>query len=514
MRRLELVLAAFAAVVSGQPASAAWQRASTMHFIIYANSSQKRLRDFAERLEKFDKAVRYVRSMTDPPVGDSNRVTLFVVSNQDAVARLAKDASGRTAGFYSGRASGSIAIIPQSLNDDDMAGAMTSEVVFFHEYAHHLMLSDSARPYPEWLIEGFAEFMSTALFQKDGSVGLGIAPQFRAFGLLALPQVPLERLLAGNFAKLSISDRDSFYGRSWLLTHYLNFEPTRRGQIDSYLADFDKGIVSVVAARHAFGDLKELNKALQIYLAKPRLTYVKVLPAVLSVEPVAVDALSPGAAAVMPDRIQSKVGVDKTTAEPLAVRVRAIEQRFPGDLLVLRTLAETELDSGHPAAAMAAADRALKADPRDVEAILFKGRAIEAGSDADRFTVSRRLFIAANNIDKENPEPLALFFQSYLHEGLRPNANAVAALHYASDLAPQDTGLRMNSAIQYLRDGQTAPGRAALASVAYDPHGEEAAKVAQAMLALVDAGNPAGALAMVDHKTGGVMDPKGRPPGK
>ena len=500
MRCLSSMLVALAAVVSSQPTSAAWQRASSRHFIIYADSSPKKLSDFAERLEKFDKAVRYARKMEDPPVGDKNRVTLFVVADQNAVAHLAKDGTGRTAGFYSGRASGSIAIIPKSLENDKMSGAMTSEVVFFHEYAHHLMLANAEHSFPEWLIEGFAEFMSTALFQKDGSVGLGVAPQFRAFELFALPQVPLERLFAGNFAKLSEADRDSFYGRSWLLTHYLNFDPSRQGQMVSYVSDFDKGASSVLAAQQAFGDLKKLNKDLQNYLNKPRLTYLKISPGVLGSEPVKMETLSPGAAAVMLDRIQSKVGVDKSTAEPLASRVRLIERRFPGDPMVERTLAEAELDCGHPAAAMAAADRVLNRDPNDIASMLFKGRAIEAGSDSDRFASSRRLFIAANKIDKEDPEPLLLFFQSYLQEGVRPNANAVAALHYASDLAPQDTGVRMNSAVQYLRDGQIATGRSTLASVAYDPHGEEAAKVAQAMLALIDAGKPADALALIDHK--------------
>ena len=105
------------------------------------------------------------------------------------------------------------------------------------------------KTFPEWLIEGFAEFMSTALFQKDGTIGLGVAPQFRAYELFDWPPVSLERLFAGNFAKLSETDRDSFYGRSWLLTHYLNFDASRGGQLASYLADFDKGTDPVVAAK-------------------------------------------------------------------------------------------------------------------------------------------------------------------------------------------------------------------------------------------------------------------------
>ena len=46
------------AALAGPPAAAAWHKASTAHFIIYADESPDKLRAFATRLEKFDKAVR------------------------------------------------------------------------------------------------------------------------------------------------------------------------------------------------------------------------------------------------------------------------------------------------------------------------------------------------------------------------------------------------------------------------------------------------------------------------
>ena len=52
----------------------------------------------------------------------------------------------------------------------------------------------------------------------------------------------------------------------------------------------------------------------------------------------------------------------------------------------------------------------------------------------------------------------------------QPTANAIAALHYASDLAPQDFNVRMNSAIAYLNEGKFAEAKSALTVVAYSPH--------------------------------------------
>jgi len=64
-------------------ASAAWQKASTKHFIIYADAKPEWLRSYAEKLERFDQAVRYARRMEDfavgvrePPHGFRNQVGL------------------------------------------------------------------------------------------------------------------------------------------------------------------------------------------------------------------------------------------------------------------------------------------------------------------------------------------------------------------------------------------------------------------------------------------------------
>ena len=67
-------------------------------------------------------------------------------------------------------------------------------------------------------------------------------------------------------------------------------------------------------------------------------------------------------------------------------------------------------------------------------------------------------------------------------------------MHYASDLVPQDPGLRMNSAIAYLNENKLKEARATLAPVAYSPHGGDAAAIAQEMIAKIDQGDSRGAL--------------------
>jgi hypothetical protein len=248
--------------------------------------------------------------------------------------------------------------------------------------------------------------------------------------------------------------------------------------------------------------LKQLDKDLDSYLGRTRLPYLKIAGARFQPGTIDVRPLSDGGAKVIRLRAQSRRGVNQATAEPLAVQVREVEARYPGDELVELTLAEAELDARHPEASEAAADRALKADPRNTKAMVLKGRAIAAGArdkaGAERhadFEAARRLFIAANKIDTEDPEPLMEFYKSFVTEGVRPTPNAIAALHYASDLAPQDRGLRMNSAVQYLAAGKLAEARHALTTIAYDPHANELGPIARTIIEKIDAGDATSALA-------------------
>ena len=346
--------------------------------------------------------------------------------------------------------------------------------------------------------------MSTAKFEKDGSMWLGRAAQHRAAGLFWGESIPLETLLTGNYGALSEGFRESVYGRGWLLTHYLNFEPSRRGQLTKYVGLLAQGTDPLVAARSAFGEIKSLDSDLTRYRTQRRINALRIPASSLIPGPVEVTTLSAGAAEVLPLRLRSKVGVNKTTAEPLAVKVRAIQAQHRGDLLVETTLAEAELDAGHPEASEAAADRALAIDPRNTEAMIYKGRGIAARAlasskrDPKLFAEARGWFMKANKADPEDPEPLMEFYKSFVFAGEAPTKNAVDALHYASNLAPQDIPLRLNSALQYLGDRELKQARRALSPIAYNPHYQQLAAVARDMIKRIDGGDAEGALKVAE----------------
>lgn len=506
---------ALAALVWSAPSTAAWYRASSEHFIIYWDQSPERLRQFAENLEKFDGAVRAVRGMADLPLSQGNRLTIFRLDKAEDVQRLVGDSSGSVQGFYKGRAAGSLAFVgPGEASNERPVFDPGSHIVrtapntsfgestiLLHEYSHHLMMQDLRIPCPQWLVEGFAEFMSTAQFETDGSVRLGLPAAHRYEGLLNGVPMPLAKLMSDDYEKVTDEEEESIYGRGWLLTHYLTFEPARKGQLAAYLTALANGVPSLDAARQSFGDLKQLDRDLDAYLHRPTLRFVKIPATAAAFAPIRITQLSPGASAAVPLLIEIDNGVAADKAESLAGLVRDVEAHYRGDELVETALSEAELGAHHPETAESAADRAIAVNPRGTDAMILKGRAVAdratsaaAAQRKSLFDQARKIFIAANAIDKEDPEPLMEFYKTYVSEGLPPTANALAALHYASDLAPQDVGLRMDSALAYVNQGDSAKARQVLVPIAYDPHGRKLAQAARRMVAQIDAGDTKGAL--------------------
>jgi len=511
------VFVALAALCAAVPAQAEWRQASSRHFVIYSEQRPEQLRQFADELERFDEAVRILYLLPEQPVSKGNRVTIFDVGSATKVQQLIHDQSGMIAGFYRGRAGGSVAFASRTDRNDirmtetgSIVGhswtlAMRDNTVLFHEYAHHLMMQDIANPYPKWLAEGFAEVLATARVDRDGSVAIGLPADYRVPGLELGQQLPLETLLSDKFGKLNNEQWESIYGKGWVLTQYLTFDPSRKGQLKTYVSLLTRGVPSLDAARQAFGDIRKLEKDLDDYMDRGRVRGLNIPGPQIKIAPIEISGVSAGAAAILPVLMQLKSGAGDNP-DVIAKEARAVAQIYRGDPLVETTLSDAEFDARNYVAAEAAADRALASDPNSTKAMILKGRArienlVKAGAPAADFVDARNWFLKANKIDPENPEPLYEFYASFGRQGIAPTANAIAALHYASDLAPQDEGVRLTSAEQYLAEGKGKDARTTLIPVAYDPHGGELADLAKRMIARIDTGDTAGAMKEAERKT-------------
>jgi len=493
--RIGLYLGAAAAVLAA-PASAAWQQASSKHFIIYGDMPAEEMKAYATKLETFDAAARLIRSMKDPEVGDGNRVQVFVTPSMLDVNRFyAGSGDSGILGYYVGDVEGPYIVTPRKIRRMGRNLEKTPpENVFFHEYAHHLQLQNTNKPMPAWLTEGFAEFLSEPIFADDGSIGLGTPLTDRAEQLYKTKWAPLGDLLEGNAYTLWYGGYwHQNYAQGWLLNHYLIFSPTRKGQIDSYVKGIEAGQNPRDAAKAAFGDIGKLEQELIAYRKEKSWPYVKINASKLKIAPVTVTELPPGAAEVMPPRMHAKTGYKSMSADAVLKKVRDIAARFPKDILVAKTLAEVENKAGNFAEAERAADSALSLDPRSTEALIMKGRAILGraikNKDAAQFKQARQVFMSANKLDPEDPEPLYLYYRTYRDAQAAVPKPAVEALSYATVLAPRDTDIAEELVVEHLRQNDLKAAAAALKPLAYTPHwGQTARNKAFKVLEQIEAG--------------------------
>jgi hypothetical protein len=129
MRKLICSTLILATTVFSTVAQARWLEASTRHFVIYSRQPPKQLRTFAERLERFDQALRLASGVPDPAISPANRLTVVLFGSRKSVQELYARTSFTVQGFYDSTAGNTLAVaITERERGHD---------VLFHEYAHH-----------------------------------------------------------------------------------------------------------------------------------------------------------------------------------------------------------------------------------------------------------------------------------------------------------------------------------------------------------------------------------------
>ena len=468
-----------AAALAASPAEAKWLRAETDSFIIYSESGEKPLRAFAANLQRFDATLR--RLFKVAYVNEDNRLPIYLLPNADDVAELATGSRGAwIGGFYRTDRDGSFAVSNRE-NDALKLGTSASQQILFHEYTHHFMKRHLRAAFPAWFIEGFAEYYSTVDFDKEGRALLGQPVYRRAYGLLRMPKIPVERLLFEGPREMRNGNQvDVYYGRAWILTHMLYQYPARDGQIDAYVQAINAGTDPKQAATDAFGDLAQLDKDLNRYidgkLSTSRTLEPVPVPTNISVAPVPADEDAVIDARL--ERISANGNAERMAQARDDLRKLAAAQPGNAEAMYELAAAEWEVDDDvrDSAAARAAVDKAIAIKPAHVRANVLLGRMMLHDLDEKNVTdraawaAARKPIQLANRTDPLDPVPLYAYFRSFLDEGVRPTDMAIKALERAFAIAPENIEIRVAYAFALAHQGQFDPALRLAKTVAFDPH--------------------------------------------
>jgi Flp pilus assembly protein TadD len=477
------------------PAHAEWWEARTDHFIIYSQDNEAATRKFATNLERYDNALRSLQSADFKPLSDWQKVTIYRLGDFDTMGRLAHTTG--IGGFYQP------ALLPVEftpVRTENRLGSITArrrdsrtdidpQSVLFHEYAHHFMFEYFPTGYPSWYVEAFAETLSTIELKNDGSFHLGNPPQWRTADLFGGMLTSTPQSLLASTAKPDWEDQYSYYSIGWLMNHYLTFEPSRKGQLQTYLKLVHEGVPSGDAARKAFGDLDKLANEIRAYKNRGRLYGADVRPANTAPPTVAMRRMSPDEEAILPIRARSKAGVTHSEAGSVASDARGVAQRYPNSLPVLLELYEAEFDAEHLDAAEAAADRALQLKPDSIEALIDKGQVLlEKGKKDKRYLAQARPFLAqAHDIDPQHPAPLLYNYLTYWYSGQPVPESANIGLERAYLNARHYPGLRLVLARQLLSERKGDLASDILLPLALSPHEGKDEKNLHAVIDLIAA---------------------------
>lgn len=489
-----LRLAALALLLVPVAAQATWLRAETESFVGYSRGNERSFREAMRELQDFDQLLRLLTRIDPGP--PAAKLPIYFVDNGE-FATLGMTARN-IGGFY--RAGpGYIAAF---VGTREVPGLDDNNHVLFHEYTHHFMLQHTRAAYPAWYVEGFAEYVSTARFEKAftefGGVGVG-----RARTLLGRNWLPIKRVMTSRVTDMSIDDRGQFYAMSWLTVHYLSRDEGRRAQLRAYLKAIDTGTPPDAAFTTAFGvSYEEFGKLLRRYLEGKELTVSRLTGPGMgrsTADPIISLTRLPDAAErlVVPSAALSAIdfrganarGPDDAARETKLLATVRAAAAAGGDFADL-VAAEAEIKLGDRAAGIARLDAILKRTPDDAQALYLRGMTqlvdAEAARDQEGLRRARVFLTRANAARPDDYRILAGHARSYATLDLSPKS--VEVLMRAVELAPQVGDLAMQAARVQARRGDRQTAKALLRPLANDPHGGGRAAAASRLLATLDRG--------------------------
>jgi tetratricopeptide (TPR) repeat protein len=252
-----------------------WTEVRSPHFVVVTNSNEKqglRVADQFERMREVFHAA-FPKLQIDP----GSPIIVLAIKDEKEFKALEPEAYLARGSLQLG---GLFLRAPDKnyvLMRLDAEGEHPYAIVY-HEYTH-LLVGKAAEWMPLWMNEGLAEFyQNTEIRDKDALLGepsrddIMLLRQTRLLPLATLFTVDQKSPYYHEENKGSI-----FYAESWALTHYIEVKDhqDKGSRLLQYSDLLIQKVDPVTAATRAFGDLKQLQSALEIYIQQASFSYFK-----------------------------------------------------------------------------------------------------------------------------------------------------------------------------------------------------------------------------------------------
>jgi len=477
-RFIALVLALLTLAPSA--AWADWRKAESEHFVVYSDGSERSLRDYTAKLERFHSLLR--ARLGGPAVNDLRKLPVYLVGDARALRIAQPQLPNGIDGYYMASENDIFAILVRGQSDD----------LLLHEYTHHFMANAGQGRLPGWFSEGIAEYYSTATVSDRGAAAFGMPNAGRQQRLQQGRWLPMDQLLRakGSFDIDTEAGRNMYYAQSWALTHWVLADQGRARALNGYLNAVANGQDPVEAWQASFGfPLAALEGQLKTYV-RGRLYFSEMeIPPITP--QITVSTLPPSWNSVILPLINARSPRPEETDGPaLLATSRANAARFPDDALALVALGRAERRWGDAAAAETALTRALELEPAQVEGLLLLADIVEERAD-----------VAADEAEGDRERSRALDLLTRAREAGPKDYRVYAALarlrRMASDYptqddlmtwamavryAPQVMSIRGDAAIAMLEDERYDEAVALLTPIVNDPHGGPGVQQARQLL--------------------------------
>lgn len=440
---------------------------NTDHFTIYSKQNKQTIIHFAEKIERFHSLMDYVFQRKNFIPSDQNKLTIFILQNRNQVRKLHGGKNNRyIAGFYIPN-SGNSSVFITTLRKKSKTQSL-SEQILLHEYTHHYLMGSSSSYYPMWLNEGSAEFFSNVIFEKNGSIGLGMPAHNRKVELSSpgIKKIKTSTLLdTKKYLKEKNSTPDNFYGRSWLLFHKLIFSKERLGQLDHYLKLLKNNYSEIDSANLAFGNLDILDKELNEYQKQKSMVYAPIPKSFLSEgNKIELRILSKVEQETINMVMQLKRGITDEKLREFLPKINDLVKKNSENINLLSLALDInyksiarKIDSSDLEWTLSLSDKILKIQSDNSTALRYKALILSKyllmnEQSIYNWNQVHKLLEKAIRLDPKNPLALENYFDIFQMQKVNPTELATKRLQLSVSLSPFDKNLRGKLAHHYFKN--------------------------------------------------------------